>query len=281
MGAKRERPDDFSQARPHRLTGKRIVSFQSRNPFGGGTRGADGPDALAGAPDVPPRLALRSFAGDVDFVRVPPDNVLGVQSIGADRRREKRRARAGERLGDDDIRGAAIDDHLFERRRRVRFRRSEKRRADIGEVCAEHFRCENRAAGGDRPGQRQRATPPRADLLRERERRNGARVSAGPGRDGDDAVDAHFGAFAGVAVAGDVVEDKAAVTVDGGDDLGIGAQRQHHDGNAAPDDDGEIVAQTGVGAMADKIDRVRDGAVLQIALDLGEIVVEQPRSCAR
>jgi hypothetical protein len=58
------------------------------------------------------------------------------------------------------------------------------------------------------------------------------------------------------------------------DDFGVGAERQHHDGNAMAHNDGKILAQSRVGPMTDKIDRVRGGAALQLAFDLAEVCVE-------
>ena len=54
---------------------------------------------------------------------------------------------------------AAVDDHLLERRLRIRLDAGEKRRADIGEVRAERLGRQDRAPGGDAAGQQQRARP--------------------------------------------------------------------------------------------------------------------------
>ncbi len=102
-------------------------------------------------------------------------------------------------------------------------------------------------------------------------------MAARAGRHGDDSVDAHLRAFARVPVAGDVVEDEAAISVNRRDDLRIRSQSEHDDGRAMFDDHGEIVCEPRIGAMADEIDGVGRGAAGELVPDAREILVELHR----
>ena len=158
---------------------------------GGGRHLGHGADALARAPDVLPGLGLAAFAAaEVHRLQVAFGQVVRVHAGGHDAGREVVAVHAGEQVRVDDVVGAAVDDGLLVGVARARLFGRDEGRADVGEVGAHGLRRQHRAAGGDGARQRDRAVEPLADFLDQRERALHARMAAGAGRHGDQAVGA-------------------------------------------------------------------------------------------
>jgi hypothetical protein len=156
---------------------------------------------------------------------------------------------------------------------RIGLARGEKRRADIGKVGAHRFGREDAAPVRDAARQEQQPVPPFTDLADERERRLVAGVTAGAGGDRDDAVDPHFGAFLGVAVADDVLEDEAAVGLQLAHKPGVRGERQHDDRDLVLQDDIEIGGEPLVALVRDEIDA--PGLRADACRNAREILVER------
>src|SRR5271154_3085049 len=99
-------------------------------------------------------------------------------------------------------------------------------------------------------------------------------MTACAGGDRDDAIDAHFSAFARVPIASDIVEDEPAISMNGLDDFRICREGENHDWNPMGEDHLEVGAETGVGPVSDKVDGVGNFAVLQRPLDSSDIGVQ-------
>jgi len=101
-------------------------------------------------------------------------------------------------------------------------------------------------------------------------------VAAGAGGNRNHAVDSQLGAFSRMPVGGDIVENEASVIVDRLDDCRARGERKHDDGNLSRDDDLEIGVEPRIALVGDQIDRKRNVAAFQGALDHSDLLVEQP-----
>src|SRR5690606_7877777 len=131
---------------------------------------------------------------------------------------------ASEERGIDDVLRGGGDDHVLVAFHGAGFVGGDEGGADVGEVCAHGLGCEDLAAGGDRAGERARTVEEFTDLGNEREGRQRAGMAACPGTDGDEAVSAFLERLVGEDDVDDVVQDDAAIGVDGVVDLGPGAE---------------------------------------------------------
>ena len=89
-------------------------------------------------------------------------------------------------------------------------------------------------------------------------------MSARAGGDGDEAVGALLHCLFRERVVDDVVEDDAAVGVDGVVDVGAGAEGGDDDGNLELDDGGEVLVEAVVALVDDQVDRVGGGRCLGV-----------------
>ena len=100
------------------------------------------------------------------------------------------------------------------------------------------------------------------DLLDQGEGGHGAGMAAGAGGHCDQPVGALGDGFAGEGVVDDVVQDQAAIGVDGLVHLLAGAERGDHDGDLLADADGDVVFQSVVAAVDDLVDGEGGGGVV-------------------
>jgi hypothetical protein len=131
-----------------------VLAAQARHQLAGGRDAVDRAQALAAAPDVLPRLGAGA-AAEVHLRRVAARQRVGIEPGVGDRGPEVVAVHAGEQVGVDDVRGAAVDDRLLVRVDRVGLAGGDERRAHVREVRAHRLGGQHRAAGGDRPGQHQ------------------------------------------------------------------------------------------------------------------------------
>ena len=97
-------------------------------------------------------------------------------------------------------------------------------------------------------------------------------MAPGASRNRDHAVDSELSAFSRMAVAGDIVEDQAAVVVNRLRRLsGSCAERQYDDGNLARDDDFEIGVEPRVALVGDEIDREMERRSLRDSVSIEAI----------
>ncbi len=183
----------------------------------------------------------------------------------------------------DDVGRRRFDDRIAVVVADVRFFRRQPARTDVGKVGAHRLRGQDRVARGNRAGQRDRSLEHLADFAHQRERRQRARMATSASGHQDQAIDARFQRFLGVADRDDIVQHDAAVRMHGVHHLARRcAQRRNDDRYLVLDADFDVMRQAVVrlvddlvdGDRADLLARIGRGVVGQFALQVGQPDVE-------
>ncbi len=235
-----------------------VLGLEPGHDLGGGRGVEDLADALAGAPDVAPRLGLGVAArGEVHLALVGLGQRVGIEAGRGDAALQVVAVHAGEEVGVDDLLAGRFDDALLVALGRVGFLAGDEARADIGEVGADGLRGQHRGAVGDGAREQQAAVVELAHFGNQREGRQASGVPAGAGADQDQAVDARLQRALGMGDVGDVMEHQAAVALGRLHHVVGRAQRGDLDRHLVFLAEVDVVLQAVVGTVHDLVDGER------------------------
>ena len=174
------------------------------------------------APDIAPARRTVFARADVDILadvdRAALRQVVGIETGGDNRGPQHVGLQAGEGGGQQDIVGAARDQHRLVPGVGHALGGGDELGAHVGEIAAERLRGAQRVAVADAAGQHDRPVEERAHRADEHEGVEPAGLAAGASRQQHQPVGACCHRALGVADAGDIGEDKRA---------GVMQRRQH------------------------------------------------------
>ena len=237
------------------------------------------------APDVAPAFWAVLARADVDVLadidRAARRQVVGIEAGGLDRRPQHVGLQSRKGRGQQDVVGAAGDQHLLVRCIGHALAGRDELGAHVGEVAAERLCGAQRVAVGDAARQHQRSIEERPHRAHEHEGIEPAGLAARACRQQHQPVGAGSHRTFGMADRGDIGENQRA---------GIVQRRKHRRRRSDRGDDHlglvpqqhlQILLQPRVGAMHDQVGADRRGGfaacirmLLQSALDLAEPFIE-------
>src|SRR5882757_946802 len=227
----------------------------------------DAADALAGAPNVPPRLRRRIAAGaEIHFGLVRFGQMIGIETRVRDTAAQVVAVDAAEQRCVDNIFAAAIDEHLLVLGRRIALLGRDEARTEVSKIRAQGARGQYVGAAAHGTRENDGAGIHFTNLFDQGKGAQYAGVSARPRAHCNDAVHALGRRLFGMAQIDDVMKHDTAIAMHGGDHFRWRPQTRDDDGDFVFHTQGNVLFQAIVAAVHDLVDRVGRDLCLWIGL---------------